>query len=290
MADEAPSTTDAEAPGVITIPDASSTQEELNAKIDSELGLPHQETETPEPAKEETPDENNPSPPAPADSDNDETPEESDTDTPEEEPEVTPAETDPQTPPAQPSDAELFIEVMDAEGVTHKISTIDDLPEDFQARNNRDALKILGDLAKLDTQREQREAEAATAAEAAALAETQQAQFKSWDSEITELAKTDRLDATNTDRLNDIFGYMNEINAARHKAGNPNLITSFEDALDKFEAKESREAAELATKNGNDMAKAKSSLIGRSSASTGGSSYVYRAGSARSIDDIPVAV
>jgi hypothetical protein len=34
--------------------------------------------------------------------------------------------------PATPSDEELFIEVIDADGVTHKISKIEDLPADFR--------------------------------------------------------------------------------------------------------------------------------------------------------------
>lgn len=269
----------ADAP-IVDIPitgEVSANEADLNAKIDSELGIAPAPTKPTDPVVPEVvPDE----PAVPPDEP------EVEPETPEEEPE--PEAKPVPTTPATPSDDELFIEVQDADGVTHKISVIEDLPEDFSPKSNRQALEILSQLSKLETQREAAAASAATAAETAALKETQDAQFKSWDAEVAELAKTERLDTTNTERINDVFGYMNEINAARAKAGNPNLITSFEDALDKFEVKEARDKSEADAKNGNDTAKAKSALIGKSSASAGGDTYVYRAGSARNIDEIPL--
>lgn len=273
---------------VIPVVDASETEEALNAKIDEELGLKPQAI--PEPPKEDDPNEpkipeENPSPEPNADDSADGDDEQAGDDAAEEVDE----------PPeekvvATPSDEDLFIEVVDSEGVTHKISTLDDLPDDFVPKNNVETLRIVAELSKLDAKREQRATDAVEAEQAAAVKETQDAQFKSWDKEIAELGKTDRVDIKDTDRINDVFGYMNEINAARQKAGNPNLITSYEDALEKYEAKEVRDKAETDKKNGNDLAKAKSSVIGRSSATAGADRYVYRAGSARSIDDIPVSV
>lgn len=272
----------------IEVKEASTTEAELNAKIDQELGIPpvkveekpDEKTPDEEPAKEKTP--------AEAEPKTDEEPAE------EPEKKVTPPEEEPEEPvkpseAATPSDEDLFIEVIDAEGVTHKISNIDDLPEDFSPKNNRQILEIIKATDRLDTEREKREADAETAARTEFIEQTKQDQFKSWDSEIAELGKAKRIEATNTDRINEVFGYMNQINEARQKANNPNLITSFEDALDKFEAKEVLDKAEADKKNGNELAKAKSSLIGRSSAS-GGDTYVYRAGSARNIDEIPVSI
>lgn len=266
----------------IPVPDASTTQEDLNAKIDAELGLKPTITNEETPKSDETTEAKNTDTTVTDDSSEEQTSEETSENTEEVEQPKAPTEA------ATPSDEELFIEVVDAEGVTHKISTIDDLPEDFTPKNNRQILEIIRATDNLDKQREQREAEATTAAEQTALAETQQAQFKSWDNEIAELAKTKRITMTDTDRVNDIFGYMNEVNGARIKVGNPNLISSFEDALDKFEAKEAIEAAESGKKNDNELAKIKSSLIGRSSSASSGDKYVYRAGSARNIDDIPL--
>lgn len=257
--------------------DASTTQEELDAKIDLELGLTP-ETK-PEPPKEDAPDE--PTTPTEEPDKEEEAEPASPPDSPDTEEPVKPE-------PATPSDEKLFIEVVDAEGVTHKISSIDDLPEDFTPKNNRQIMEIIKATDRLDQQRETNAAEAEKAEQAQFIEETKQAQFQSWDNEITELAKSKRVDVSNPDRINDVFGYMNEINNARREAGNPNLITSFEDALEKFEVKESKDADALAKKNGNDLAKIKSGMIGRSSASSGGSNYVYRAGSARNIDDIPV--
>lgn len=259
--------------------DASATQEDLNAKIDAELGLkPTAPVVEPETLVDEP-----------------EVPEEPET----------PEEIEPEEPakpePATPSDEELFIEVEDAEGVTHKISVIEDLPEDFNPKNNRQALEILSKLSELDVQRKENQTAAETRAEQQAVAQAQQEQFKSWDNEVEELTKAGRLDKVTlpaTDpkyldeptvtKVNDVFGFMNKINAERTKAGNPNTITSFEDALDKFEANQAKEAEAEAKKNGNDIAKQKAALIGGNSATAGGNNYVYRSGSAQSIDDVPI--
>lgn len=278
-------------PPIIPVVDASETQADLDAKIDAELGL--KPTPLPEPPADPK------EPEAPVTSPVDEPAVPDEPETPDEE--VEPEEPLKPSEPATPSDADLFIEVEDAEGVTHKISVIEDLPEDFNPKNNRQALEILSQLGKLEGEREQREVTAASEAEQAAVAQVQQEQFKSWDSEVDQLTKAGRLDkvtlpATDSKyledptvtKVNEVFGFMNKINAERTKAGNPNTITSFEDALDKYEANEAKVAAAEAQKNDNARAKAKASLIGGSSASAGGDHYVYKAGSARSIDEIPV--
>lgn len=255
--------------------DVSANETELNAKIDAELGItqPAAKEEVAEEVAEEV------------EAAEEEVVEEEVEEAGDEEEVV---EEKPKSEPATPSDEELFIEVEDADGVTHKISKIEDLPDDFAPKNNRQILEIIKATDKLDAQREKNTADAETKAQADALAETQSAQFKSWDAEVAELAKSDRIKTTDTERINDVFGYMNEINQARIKAGNPNLVMSFEDALDKFEVKEAKDAEALASKNDNATAKAKAALIGKSSAAGGNAPRPYRAGQYRNIDDIPI--
>jgi hypothetical protein len=285
----------------IPVEGASETPEELAAHIDAELGL-----DTP-PAPQPPTEGDSSTPPADDDQD---TPDEPVTDEPpvndddQDEPEPDDEEDEP-TPsePATPSDEESFIEVQDADGVTHKISKIEDLPEDFSPKNNRQILEIVSSLSKLEAQQEQKAAAAEKAEAEAAEKQAQIETFKAWDSEVESLQKAGRLEkiATSADdpkynddpavkRINDVFGHMNKINEERLKAGNPNLITSFEDALDKFEAQEARDKAAEDEKNQNDLAKKKSGLLGGGSGGARSTGRPYVAGSARSIDDIDVTL
>lgn len=260
----------------------------LNAKIETELGLPPQEVE------EASGDE---STAADADStedssdagDNSGDESEEVTEESEEDGEASAEETDAgESASNKPSNPDLFIEVEDADGVKHKITKIEDLPEDFSPKNNRQGLEILVQLQKLEQKQTAADELAKTQAQEAEFNKSKQEQFDSWDKEITEIAKTKRVDVKDTDRINAIFEHMNAINAARTKAGNPNLISSFEDALDKFEAKEASDKAELDKKNDNATAKAKAALIGRGSAAANDSNFVYKAGSYANIDDVPL--
>lgn len=253
--------------------DVSSTPEELNLKIEKELGIPHTEVPVVEP---ETPEE----PVVEPGTEAEEPAKETET---EEEAPVVPE-------PSTPSDEELFIEVEDAEGVTHKISKIEDLPEDFSPKNNRQILQIVSQLGKLDAQMEQRAEQQATAAAQAEQTALRTAQFTSWDNEIAELGKEKRLDVADTKHTDEVFKFMNEVNTKRVAAGNPNLISSFEDALDKFEAAEAKEKASDKKKAENDRAKSKASLIGGSSSTGASGAQPYYSGRYRSMDDVPVTL
>lgn len=253
--------------------DRSETAEELNLKIEQELGLPHVEPKATEP---ETPVE----PAEPVDEPAEEAEETAvEPETEEEEPVAAPE-------PATPSDDELFIEVEDAEGVTHKISKIEDLPEDFSPKNNRQILEIVTQLTKLDAQLSEREATRARDALAAEQAQTQQEQFDAWDNEIAELVKSKRITSGDTETTNKVLEFMAKVNTDRTKAGNPNLIYSFEDALDKYEIAQAKDAETIKKTQDNERAKVKASLIGGSNSTGAGSSPVYVSGSARSMDDI----
>lgn len=252
----------------------SESQAELETKIEQELGLPHvestQKTEAiveAEPVVEEG-------------AEAEETVVEPEGEE-EEQPVVAPE-------PATPTDEELFIEVEDAEGVVHKISQIEDLPEDFVAKNNRQGYEILHELSKLDSKIEARDAQIAKEAAAAEQTAVRQQQFTAWDNEIAELHKEKRIDPTDTERVGKVFEHIAKVNDARAKAGNPNLLTSFEDGLDKFEAFEAKEAANDKKKQDNERAKAKASLIGGTNSTGAGSAQPYFSGRYRSMDDVPV--
>lgn len=264
---------------------------DLDAKISAELGIPvAPPTEDPAPDEPAVTPADEPAEPA----------NEEEVVTPAEEPEEPADEPIEEEVVTTPSNEDLFIEVEDANGVTHKISKIEDLPEDFEPKSNRQGLEILSQLSKLETQMAEREVQQARAAETKAVKDAETAQYKSWDNEVNELIKQGRLekaalpandpkfaDDPSVKRMDEVFGFMNKINTERAKAGNPNLITSFEDALDKLEASEAKTKAENDKKRETDTAKRKASLIGGSS-SSGASDFVYRSGSYKSIDDIPL--
>jgi hypothetical protein len=262
--------------------EVSSTPEELAAKIDAELGIPHVPApaaeEPVEPVAPETPPETPPEEPVEPAGEEDPTPPE-EPEAPVEEPKAATA----------PTDEELFIQVEDAEGVTHKISKIEDLPEDFEPKSNRQIIEIVAQLAKLDAKAETLAAEQAEVEARAAENERQQQQFDAWDREIKSLGK-DRIDPKDQTRIDAVFDHMIAINKARAEAGNPNRLQSFEDALDKFEAQEIKNAEADKAKAENARAKAKASVIGGTSAPSTGDAQPYRSGSYRSIDDIPISV
>jgi hypothetical protein len=269
---------------------------DLDAKIAQELGIPVAPAEE-EPKAPEVPAEE----PAPVVEEEITPPVEPETPVEEPKEEPKPVEKAPEvTPPASPANTDLFIEVEDAEGNKHQITKIEDLPEDFEPKNNRQGLEILHQLSKLEVQI----ADKAKADEAIAQEQERKdadaARYKSWDNEVSELIKQGRLekvavpvtdpkyqDDPSVKRMDQVFAHMNKINSERQQAGNPNMLTSFEDALDKLEAAEAKAAAEDAKKRETQAAKAKSSLIGGSS-SAGGSDFVYVSGAYKNIDDIPL--
>ena len=197
-----------------------------------------------------------------------------------------------------PDPTEPFITVQDINGKDFKITKIEDLPEDFVPKNNRDALAILQQLDRLDRDTQTAQEKARADAEAKQLQEAQAAQSKSWDSEIEALQKEGRMPVPKADPKSDkfaedpavkkveaVFKFMAETNDKRAAAGNPNPLRSFEDALDKYELAESRKAEAEADKADNQTAKDKAALIGRTSA-VGGDVPAYFAGQYSSMDDI----
>lgn len=261
--------------------EVSATPEELEAKIDEELGLPSTPKKADEPVEEptepEAPVEEEPETPS------EEEPAEETKPTPDKEPVKEPEKT-----VAKPTDDDLYIEVEDGEGVTHKISSIEDIPDDFQYKNARQPLELLDKLQNLKAERQARADLQAEEERTASEKQAQTEQYDAWDKEIAELGKAKRLDVKDTETIDKVFGYMNEINDARIKAGNPNLVTSFEDAFDKYEAKAAKDDAASKAKEDTERAKIKAGLIGGSGAPSAGANSPYVSGRYKNIDDVPL--
>lgn len=199
----------------------------------------------------------------------------------------------------KPSDEELYIEVEDASGNKYKISKETDLPEDFTPKNNRQIIEILSDLQKLNVKIENRDAERVTA-EQTAIVEARKTEISSaWDSEINQLIDEKVLSkpklASNNPKYNedpavkavdDTYKFMMDENDKRKAAGNPNLLTSFRDAFELRAYRDSKVQQAEHDKKAQDLAKAKAGLIGSGGGSSGTDGYIYRAGSARTIDEV----
>lgn len=276
--------------------DASATQEELNAKIDESLGLPVTKTETPnansepnEPSDSQRPEDGEPTGPVATSTEPDAV-----------EP-VAESEPDSGAPKPEPLPAPvegLTLEVEDAAGKKYQITNVDELPEDFTPKNNRQILQIINDLGKLDAKREEAAKDEEAAAEVAEAKANEQATLSSWDAEIAALQTDNRLEKPKATpgsanflqdpavkRVDQVFNYMITENERRKPLG-IEPIRSFTDALDKIERNELKEAEAARTKQETETAKAKSGLIGRTSAGGGDTAPVYRAGQARDIWDL----
>lgn len=194
---------------------------------------------------------------------------------------------------------------VDAEGKTvpgkeYKIEKIEDLPEDFVPKNNRQILEIINDLNKLETTRAKDEATSASQAQVAAAQAAQEATLKSWDTEISAMQKSGVLEAPKlkpedpkylTDpamqKIAAVFNFMEKTNIARKAAGNPNLIRSFEDGYEKMDRAERVAKDAQAAKDEAETAKLKASVVGGGTAKAGGATApVYRAGQAQDMRDM----
>lgn len=207
----------------------------------------------------------------------------------------------PAAPPAPPADDDDFsnndtpapveapdftLDVEDANGVTYKINGIEDLPEDFEPANNRQIIEILSNLGRLESERNAYEADQQADQEA----EARQAEIDtiqtSWNDEIKSLQGDKRLpvlaDGSVPPKVDEVFKYMQEENAKRIEAGRP-TIRSFEDALDKLENKEFREAQNA--KPNKDEARKNGALVGGNSSPSGPPAQAYKAGSAKNIQE-----
>lgn len=198
------------------------------------------------------------------------------------------------------SNPDFSFEVEDANGKTYKITKIEDLPEDFDPKNNRQVMEIIAQANKLEGEIAAHQEKQAKDEEATILSNAQKEIQAGWQSEIQELVDEKLLDkpklAENNPKYNDdpsvkkideVFKFIKDTNDARKKANNPNMLTSFRDAFDRMELRDLKVQKADESKKEGDLAKAKAGVIGTSSTSSV-DVPAYRAGSYRSIDDIPL--
>ncbi len=179
-------------------------------------------------------------------------------------------------------------------GKEYKVEKIEDLPEDFIPRHNRQVMEIIRNLDKLEATKAKDEFESATVAEQQASVAAQAKTLQSWDAEIKAMQKAGvigepKLKETDPNYLTDpamvevakVFAFMEKTNNARRAAGNPNFITSFEDAYDKMDRADRVAKDVAAAKAEAETAKLKASVIGGGSSGAGsGEAPVYVAGQA----------
>lgn len=174
--------------------------------------------------------------------------------------------------------------VKDANDVSFKISpgdSIEEVLEDFDPKNNGQIIAILEQLREA---KDKQSAYDKSVADDKAKAETAQA-VKSikegWDEEVTNLQADKRIPngKDGEARVAEVYKFMAEINDARMKTGSA-TINSFEDALDKLDAKVAREAKVEQDKKDKETARSNGSLVGGSSAPASSGVPVYKAGSA----------
>lgn len=181
------------------------------------------------------------------------------------------------------------IEIEDANGKKFTVSPDDNLEDvlaEFEPKNNGQVLQLMRDLDRLSGEKstyESQQAEAASEAERQELVTSIQ---KGWDDEITRLQGEKRLplDAKIDDRKQEVFKFMAEENEKREAENRP-LLQSFEDALDKLELREEKEAKAQAAKDEKELNKRRGSLVGGSSAPATSGGKAYQPGSARNADE-----
>lgn len=218
----------------------------------------------------DAPDENPDEPPAPADDP-----------APDEDPTKTPAdEVVDETP-------DFSFTITDKDGVAWKVGPDDDIDtvlQDFTPTGTGQLITIMNQL------NEARAAQADYTAEQEAKAAEQSQQQSAaviqeqWNKEIASLVADKRIEASsdinNSERVKAVFSFMGEENAKRTEEGRP-LLASFEDALDKLEVRERREAETAQAKQARETARKNGALVGGSSAPAGNGPKPYVAGSAR---------
>lgn len=204
--------------------------------------------------------------------------------------EEAPEKTEEVAPVAETPEAPTFtVEIEDANGKTFTVGPEDNLEEvlaEFEPKNNGQVLQLMRDLDRLTGEKKAwQDQQAADKAEAERAEELSKIQA-GWDDEIKTLQGNKRLplDEKITERTQQVFKYMAEENEKREKEGRP-LLHSFEDALDKLELRESKEAEATARKDAKNEARRRGGMVGGSSAPATSSPPVYVAGSARNASE-----
>lgn len=230
---------------------------------------------------------------APADDEEGDEPDEPAPVVPDEEPDeeeepAPPAEPETPAPVATTDDDKYSLQVEDANGVTYKISVgakMEDIMAEFEPKNNGQILDILSQLSDLKDQKVADEAKAAGEAADEDRRTRASELLTGWQEEATVLQGSKRIpEGTDGEaRINEVYKFMADENTKRMEAGKPTL-NSFEDALDKMEAKEGRDKVVADAKTAKDKARENGGKVGGASAPASSGPPVYRANSARNIN------
>jgi hypothetical protein len=183
-----------------------------------------------------------------------------------------------------PEAQEFELKVEDVNGKEFTLKPGDNLEkalEEFEPKSNGQIMQVLNDFQKLEAEKAKfDEDKVASDAEAAHKAEVAKIN-EGWQSEIKELQGQKRLevkaDGKESPRVEEVFKFMSEENDKRSEKGRP-LISSFEDALDKLELRERKQAEADKEKEDKETARKKGSIVGGSSAPASGGQPVYRGG------------
>jgi hypothetical protein len=203
----------------------------------------------------------------------------------EEEAPAKPAKADEQEVAADPNVKDFSFTVEDADGTTYKIApgdNIEDVLKDFNQKNNGQIIAILEQLREAKDSQAKYEADQQTATAEAEKAERVTAIQEGWKAEEKDLQATKRIPAgkDGEERIGAVYKYMADENSKRLAAGRP-TIGSLEDALDKLENKEGRDAKVAQDKADKEEARKNGALVGGASATNVTTTPVYKAGSAR---------
>lgn len=196
-------------------------------------------------------------------------------------PVVTPVE------PVKPVDAtipDFSFTVKDANDVSFKVNpedSIEDVLADFDPKNNGQIIAVLEQLREAkEAKKAYEDTQAKETADTATKARIQSIQ-DGWDSEVKNLQAEKRILTKDADaRIAEVYKFMGEVNTKRMAANQP-TINTFEDALDKLESKEARDAQVVQDKADKETARKNGGLVGGSSAPASSGTPVYKAGSAR---------
>lgn len=206
--------------------------------------------------------------------------------------EAAPAADKPADTPAQdtPEAKDFSFTVEDANGQSYKVNPDDSLDEilaEFEPKNTGQLMEIVKQQMRAQDEKAAYDADIKADAEAHERQEQVAKIQEGWDSEIKQLTADKRLTGDESavkERVDAVYKFMGEENTKRADTGKP-FINSFEDALDKIEAKEAREAKLQADKAAKDAKRDNGALVGGSSAPATSSVPAYKAGSARNISE-----
>lgn len=264
------------------------SDEQLDAFVDSTLGLSKAKGGTPN-AKTETPTPE-PTPPAPAVEEPVPTPAA---------PEAPPAPVEPQTAPELVTD-DLWVEVTNAEGAKIKLSLDDGIPDEFTFASDKQLYEILDAFQEMKNLKKERETaiqdwNAKQEAEATQ-AQSQEDTLNGWNQEISDLIDAGVLEGPKVKendpnylkdpavaKIDEVFKFMTAENAKRATSGKPPL-RSFGVAYNLYSNDSNIKAVTAAEAAQAAATKQRGAIVGGTSAPTGNTDRpVYKRGSASNI-------